>query len=216
LHDAAAFPGACGVWQLVQPWCSFTMSAASVGFFPWHPLHAAAPPATNSCGLWQVTQASWPAGFGPAGCPWHPEHVATAAAPGVCGEWQSSHPFEPAWAACCGARTSWQDAQAFSDVNRSPCIVWQSAQLVEPCSWIVACTPCVVAWQSMHVASLRPGSKAWHRRQSIFAAPLSGCVCVLAFSWHLAQGAEPGFLNPSRSKSWQSLHETLSSFRCAA
>jgi hypothetical protein len=57
-HEAAAAAGACGAWQVVQlPWAG-AVSAARVGFIPWHPTHAEAPPAANSWGLWHPMHES--------------------------------------------------------------------------------------------------------------------------------------------------------------
>ena len=77
-----------------------TREARSVGLVPWQPTQTREACATNSCGLWQLRQESWPAGLGPAGLAWQVEQVWVAALAGVCGLWQSTQPWLPLCWAC--------------------------------------------------------------------------------------------------------------------
>jgi hypothetical protein len=92
---AAAGPGACGVWQLMQMVWAGTSRPSSVVLGPWQPMHALSV-ATKSWGWWQLRHASWAAGCGSFPCAWHDEQVVFATGAGWWAPWQSSHPFDPA------------------------------------------------------------------------------------------------------------------------
>ena len=64
-----------------------------------------------------------------------------------------------------------------------------------------------LAWQPMHVGAGAPGANAWHDRQLVAAAlRRRGARPRPPSRGSFAQTAVPGFLNPSRSKSWQAWH----------
>jgi hypothetical protein len=59
----------------------------------------------------------------------------------------------------------------------------------------------------MHVGFGVSGANAWHDRQGVAAAPRPPrCATATSLAWQLPHTAVPGFLNPSRSKSWQAPH----------
>jgi hypothetical protein len=70
--------------------------------------------------------------------------------------------------------------------------------------------PSALAWQLMHVGSVRPRANAWQVKHSVELDGAAWWAPPRSFAWHFTQTAVPGFLNPSRSKSWQSWHSAFS------
>ena len=135
--------------------------------------------------------------------------VATAA--GSWARWQSRQPFEPACSACFVARSSWQPVQSAGTIGRGLVQV-VARRAVDRRVLHDGRQSCPAASRGSRCTSARccPSANAWHVRQSVeLRRARGGGRPPVSLAWHFAQTAVPGFLNPSRSKSWQSWHSAF-------